>query len=128
MPQRAVSGRRTAAWLQKKIAGYVVHPAIWIALYLLLWRRSGAGAFFLSSLASLYFDVGCRHRVGHSHFFPDLQVSRDFGTGVTIDFPTVLPFLDRNHRIGYLEHWPGYLVSLSARGKSCAAERETRCG
>jgi len=49
-----------------------------------------------------------------------------FGAGITIDFPTVFAFLDRNHRVIYFQHWSRHLVGLSSRCEGCAAERKTR--
>src|SRR5205823_13424076 len=61
------------------------------------------------------------------HFFADLKVTAYLRVRIPIDFPTVLSLLNRNHRIGDLEDRPGHLVGLRSRGKSCAAERQTRC-
>jgi hypothetical protein len=65
--------------------------------------------------------------VSDCHFVADLKLTGDFGVRVTIDFPTILPLLNCNHRVGHLKDRPGHLVSLRARGKSCAAQRQTRC-
>src|SRR5262249_15906886 len=96
--------------------------------YSQLWRRRRLGCFFLRTFACFHFNLGGQHRICDGHLFADLQVSCDFCVGVTIDFPTVLPFLDGDHRVCHFQHRPGHLVSLRARGESCAAERETGCG
>jgi hypothetical protein len=86
-----------------------------------LWRWRSL-RFFLSALAGFHFRFRRGHRVRDGHFLANLKISRDFGVGVAIDFPTLLfrALFDHDHRIGNLENRPGHLVSLRTRGKSCA--------
>src|SRR5437899_9994475 len=88
----------------------------WIITPKLRLRRSSRARFFLLRalfrFACLHLHVGSRHGISDMCLFTDLNVSGDFGVGITIDLPTVFAFLDRDHGIVYFQHWSPDLVAL----------------
>ena len=75
---------------KNKIAGSVLSdPAMRCCLL--------GGELFFGSLAGFHLYVGSRHSICDGYLVSDLNVTGDFGIGVTIYFPALLPFLDRNH-------------------------------
>src|SRR5207248_1117470 len=122
----SVLGTSTATTTTKSPDTFYVPGDLNCALLFFLRRTGGTGAS-LCTLTCLHFHFCGRHRVSDFYFFADLEVARHLGVRVTINFPAVLPFLDRNYRVRHFQNGTGHLVSLRACSKSCAAERKTRC-
>src|SRR5438034_7460883 len=101
----------------------------WIVIPKLRLGRSSWARFFLLcsllGLGCLHFHIFCRHGVADVNLVTNFHVAGHLGTGIAIQFPTILALLHNDHRIVYFKDWPSDFIGLGG-GKRHAAERQTR--